>query len=70
MKENSILSRLLVGYFLLFIFGFYGIHRIILGRPYSGVFYAFTGGFFGIGLIFDFFIGVPYMSIMSKHSFY
>ena len=61
MNDETTLARFLWGYAALIAFGFLGIHRFILGRPVTGIVYALTGGLGGAGLVFDFFIGVPYM---------
>jgi TM2 domain-containing membrane protein YozV len=37
------------------IFGFAGIHRFYLGRPWTGVLWLFTFGLFGIGQLVDLF---------------
>ena len=58
MNDESTTARMVWGYLALITFGIFGVHRFMLGRPYTGVLYAFTGGLLGIGLIFDFFIGV------------
>ena len=46
---------LLVGY-LLWIFGFLGLHRFCFGRPVSGTVYLFTFGLLGIGWLVDLFL--------------
>jgi hypothetical protein len=42
-----------VAYLLCIFFGFWGIHRIYLGKPKTGILYFFTGGLFAIGWIYD-----------------
>ena len=37
------------------VFGFAGIHRFYLGRPWTGVLWLFTFGLFGIGQLVDLF---------------
>jgi TM2 domain-containing membrane protein YozV len=44
-----------VGY-ILWIFGFMGIHRFYYGRPVTGALWFFTGGLLGIGWIIDLFL--------------
>jgi len=63
MNDESTLARFLWGYAGLIAFGFLGAHRFLLGRPLTGLVYAFTGGLGGLGLVFDFFVGVPYMAM-------
>ena len=61
-RSESTSTRIIWGYLALVTFGVFGLHRFYLGRPLSGIVYAFTGGLLGIGLIYDFFVGVPYMA--------
>jgi len=49
-----------VGY-LMWIFGFIGIHRFYYGKPISGVIWLLTGGLLLIGWIVDLFL-IPAMS--------
>ncbi|MBK25126.1 MAG: hypothetical protein CME70_14105 [Halobacteriovorax sp.] len=63
MNNESDASRLIWGYLSLIVLGVFGVHRFLLGRPLTGIVYAFTGGLLGVGLVFDFFIGVPYMAL-------
>jgi TM2 domain-containing membrane protein YozV len=44
-----------IGY-LLWIFGFLGVHRFYFGKPISGTLYFFTMGLFFIGWIIDLFL--------------
>jgi len=53
--------RIFIAYLCLLVIGTLGGHRIYLGRYWSALFYALTGGLFGIGLVYDFFIGIPLM---------
>ena len=45
----------IIGY-ILWIFGFMGVHRFYFGRPVSGTIYFFTLGIFLIGWIVDLFL--------------
>ncbi|CBW25968.1 putative membrane protein [Halobacteriovorax marinus SJ] len=49
----------LIGY-LLWFFGFLGVHRFYYGKQISGTIWLFTGGLAGIGWIVDFFL-IPSM---------
>ncbi len=49
-----------VGY-VLWIFGFFGIHRFYYGKPLTGVLWLLTLGLLGIGWIIDFFL-IPDMN--------
>ena len=62
MNDESTTARMIWGYLALIAFGVFGVHRFMLGRPMTGLLYAFTGGLLGVGLVFDFFVGVPYMA--------
>jgi TM2 domain-containing membrane protein YozV len=48
-----------IGY-ILWIFGFFGIHRFYYGRQISGTIYLFTLGLVGIGWLVDFFL-IPWL---------
>lgn len=57
MFERSIPKKsLLTAYFLLFCFGWFGIHRFYLGKWFSGLIYLGTFGLLGIGVLLDIFI--------------
>ena len=62
MNDEPVWAKLLWGYVTLIFCGVFGLHRFLLGRPVSGLLYLLTGGLMGVGLVFDFFIGVPWMS--------
>ena len=53
--------KMFLAYLFLIFFGALGGHRFFLGRYMSGFVYALTGGLCGLGLIYDFFIGIPIM---------
>ena len=46
-------SRLIAALLLLPPFGFLGMHRFYIGRPFTGILYFLTGGFFIAGWIMD-----------------
>ncbi len=50
-----------LSYMFLIFLGYLGAHRFYLGRYLSGFVYACTGGICGLGIIYDFFIGLPIM---------
>jgi len=47
-----------IDYSLTFIFltflGFFGVHRMYMGKWISGLIYLVTGGIFGLGILYDF----------------
>ena len=44
-----------IGWLLLTFLGFFGIHRIYMGKWITGLVYMFTFGFFTVGVLYDFF---------------
>ena len=42
-----------LAWLLLVFLGFFGVHRMYLGKWISGIIYLFTGGLFGLGYIYD-----------------
>lgn len=42
-----------VCWLLLFFLGFFGVHRMYMGKWISGLIYLFTFGLFGLGVLFD-----------------
>ena len=59
-ENQSMETRFLMSYALLFFFGMFGLHRFYLGRYMSCVIYAFTGGLMGFGILWDIF-AIPSM---------
>lgn len=43
-----------IAWVLLTFLGFFGVHRMYLGKWISGVLYLLTAGFLGVGVIYDF----------------
>ena len=43
-----------VAWLLLTFLGFFGVHRMYMGKWVSGIIYLFTGGLFLIGVLYDF----------------
>ena len=43
-----------LAWFLLTFFGFFGLHRLYLGKWVSGIIWALTGGLFLVGWIYDY----------------
>ncbi len=56
-----------IGY-LMWVFGFAGMHRFYYGKPISGVIWMLTGGLFLIGWIVDFFL-IPGMEKQAAGRF-
>jgi len=46
-------ARLIFSYVVLFMVGFLGIHRFMLGYPLTGLVYLGTGGVMGFGVFMD-----------------
>jgi TM2 domain-containing membrane protein YozV len=59
---------LLLGY-LLWLFGFFGIHRFYYGKPVSGTIWFFTLGLLGVGWLVDFFL-IPKMDRTADWRFH
>lgn len=59
MMEKQETHSILFGY-LIWIFGFLGMHRFYYGKPISGTIWFFTLGLLGIGWIIDLFL-IPSM---------
>jgi TM2 domain-containing membrane protein YozV len=57
----------LIGY-LLWIFGFTGVHRFYYGRPVTGTIWFFTLGLFGIGWLIDLFL-IPGMATSASRRY-
>ncbi len=66
MTDNNTHS-LVIGY-ILWIFGFIGVHRFYYGKPISGTIYFFTLGLFFIGWIIDLFL-IPGMDRQADERF-
>ena len=43
-----------VAWVLLTFLGFFGIHRMYMGKWITGILYLFSGGIFGLGYLYDF----------------
>lgn len=43
-----------VAWLLLFFTGFFGVHRMYMGKWISGIIYLFTLGLFGLGVLYDY----------------
>jgi TM2 domain-containing membrane protein YozV len=66
MTDNNTHS-LVIGY-ILWIFGFIGVHRFYYGKPISGTIYFFTLGLFFIGWIIDLLL-IPGMDRQADERF-
>ena len=51
--RGGVVDYNLVWVFLTFL-GFFGIHRMAMGKWISGIIYLLTGGFFTFGVVYDF----------------
>lgn len=58
--EKSQTHSIVIGY-LMWIFGFMGMHRFYYGKPISGIIWLLTGGLLFIGWIVDLFL-IPTMN--------
>ena len=63
MEKTHPTHSLLVGY-ILWIFGFLGMHRFYYGKQLTGALYFFTLGLLGIGMLFDLF----WMPTLQRHA--
>lgn len=43
-----------VSWVLLSFLGFFGLHRLYMGKILTAILYFFSGGFFGLGILYDF----------------
>ncbi|MBN1850871.1 MAG: TM2 domain-containing protein [Deltaproteobacteria bacterium] len=43
-----------LAWILLTFLGFFGVHRMYMGKWITGIFYLITGGLFGLGYLYDF----------------
>lgn len=55
-----------VAWVLLTFLGFFGIHRIFLGKWISGIIYLLTGGIFGLGYLYDFWTLNEQVSLLNS----
>lgn len=67
MEQTQRTHSVLLGY-LLWIFGFMGIHRFYYGKQVSGAIWFFTLGLLFVGWIIDLFL-IPSMERESRHRF-
>ncbi len=54
--------------YILWVFGFAGLHRFYYGKPITGLIWALTGGLFLIGWIVDLFL-IPAMEVEASTKF-
>jgi TM2 domain-containing membrane protein YozV len=61
-----------IDYSLTFIFltflGFFGVHRMYMGKWISGLIYLVTGGIFGLGILYDFWTLNDQISIENRRA--
>lgn len=55
-----------VAWVLLTFLGFFGIHRMFLGKWISGIIYLLTGGIFGLGYLYDFWTLNEQVSLLNS----
>ncbi len=55
--------------YILWAFGFTGVHRFYYGKPITGTIWLFTAGVFGIGWIVDFFL-IPSMDDEADRTYW
>ena len=56
-----------VTWILLTFLGFFGIHRMYLGKWLSGIVYLLTGGIFGLGYLYDFWTLNEQVSLLNHN---
>ncbi len=66
-KSQSSTHSIVVGY-IMWLFGFFGMHRFYYGKPLTGIIWFFTLGLLGIGWIVDAFL-IPSMDEEADDSF-
>ena len=66
-KTPSNTHLLPIGY-VMWIFGFFGMHRFYYGKPLTGILWLLTGGLLGIGWIVDLFL-IPSMDAEADNRY-
>jgi TM2 domain-containing membrane protein YozV len=56
-----------VAWILLTFLGFFGIHRMYMGKWFTGIIYLLTFGFFGFGYLYDFWTLNDQITIINSH---
>ncbi|MFK5925197.1 MAG: TM2 domain-containing protein [Desulfuromusa sp.] len=56
-----------VAWILLTFLGFFGFHRMYLGKWVTGIIYLLTGGIFGLGYLYDFWTMNEQVSELNNH---
>jgi len=59
-----------LAWILLTFFGFFGIHRMYLGKWPTGIVYFLTGGLFGFGVLYDFWTLNEQVSALNTSAIY
>jgi len=55
-----------VAWLLLTFLGFFGIHRMYMGKWFTGILYLITGGLLGFGYLYDFWTLNDQITIMNR----
>ena len=55
-----------VAWLLLTFLGFFGIHRMYMGKWFTGIIYLITGGLLGFGYLYDFWTLNDQISILNR----
>ena len=55
-----------VAWLLLTFLGFFGIHRMYMGKWFTGILYLITGGLLGFGYLYDFWTLNDQISILNR----
>jgi TM2 domain-containing membrane protein YozV len=58
-----------IAWILLTFLGFFGIHRMYMGKWLSGIIYLLTGGLLGLGYLYDFWTLNDQVSLLNSESF-
>jgi TM2 domain-containing membrane protein YozV len=57
-----------VAWILLTFLGFFGVHRMYMGKWFTGIIYLFTGGVLGLGYLYDFWTLNDQITVINSSS--